>query len=246
MSVGYHQSVLATFRTPLAGSASSLVLALLLGGCGQSHDLEDCVEPAPAGCRNYDSTRGCCEAVPARCVDGDWVCPRPEEMGVACEETCGDAGASSCGGKSEAQCIAAEDCAPVYDDVCCPACTPTGACADCTQIEMYRCAPKSEACDGAAVCGVAPTWACEDLTGYCAMAMLASGHRCTEPGCVWVDFPSVEPSCGEVRGDSCEITCDVMPPPCGGGWVPEADHGCFTGNCIPESACVPPSESPAP
>ena len=41
-----------------------------------------------------------------------------------------------------------------------------------------------------------------------------------------------------VELDRCTVICDAIGPDCPMGWRGEAEAGCWTGRCIPESACT--------
>jgi hypothetical protein len=157
-------------------------------------------------------------------------------------------GPARCEGLTEAECVGRPECAPLYDDFCCPGCVPIGACADCYRPQMYRCVRAPEACSGAE-CGFVSMDHCAGAIADCSSAMVVAGNRCDVPGCV----AAIDPSCADdcpvecvpVQPALCTAFCDLEPPPCPVGMAPEADGGCFTGRCIAASACEPAS-APAP
>jgi len=188
---------------------------------------------------------GCCgEAVEAVCVTPAYSCPGGSLDSADCTAMAPECeGAGPCDALAEADCIGDPTCAPVYDDFCCPECIPIGACADCTAIAMYRCAPLAEACDSD-VCGTVLPAHCAGSVPTCESAVPSARRRCSEQGCA-VAF---EPGCLEgclvecvpVTADICTEVCDGVPPACPDDSVPERDGFCFTGRCIAASACIPP------
>ncbi len=148
-----------------------------------------------------------------------------------------------CGELDEARCLKAHPrCAPMYDDKCCPACDPTGACADCVAWEFEACLPYDESnCAPGTVgtCGETPAWACQGGTPEC-----GPGSCSFEPGCVtmiYADCPPdalCPPECRAVTRDSCDGACaGGAPPSCPDGTTPETAGGKFTKYCLPEAVC---------
>ncbi|MCA9606359.1 MAG: hypothetical protein KC619_12220 [Myxococcales bacterium] len=215
------------------------------GGC------ETC-DPLGASWTCYEDLGGGCCGAPVgspTCMGTTWVCPGGAVVEHACTSPpggpCGPPG--ECEGLTEAACVGSTECEPLYDDFCCPLCSPAGFCADCQRLQMHECAPRSP-CGGATEwCGAVP-WACDDgspepRVADCASAVDAGSGRCSVAGCVvrtgpadCLDCPT---TCVPVRGDSCDAFCDIPAPACPPGFVPEAEVGCYTGGCIAESACLP-------
>ncbi|MFK7988287.1 MAG: hypothetical protein AB8I08_19865 [Sandaracinaceae bacterium] len=170
-------------------------------------------------------------------------CPRVEEASSGC---CGcvtpdagppDAGTDPCDGLGPAACFAEFACAPIFDNACCPSCTP-GPCADCENPVYAGCGP-FEACRGA--CGDSPSWACFPTEPSCSGARPLGDESCDQPGCVPASAPIGEPSpmglCRPITGDSCTVACRQMAPLCPEGTVPEGDGECYTGWCLPAFVC---------
>jgi hypothetical protein len=192
---------------------------------------------------------GCCgEEVPPTCLTPIYSCASGSLERSECaafSPECG--GTSSCEGLAESECIGDPECAPLYDDFCCPSCLPIGACADCSRIEMYRCGPIDEVCTGGA-CGQLADGHCAAGVPTCEGANVTTGYRCDEPGCVGAFDPSCADDCPvtcvPATAESCVATCeirpgDVPPPACPTGTVPQVAGGCYTGLCIPASVCTP-------
>ncbi|MFO0619717.1 MAG: hypothetical protein U0414_44445 [Polyangiaceae bacterium] len=143
-----------------------------------------------------------------------------------------------CAGLGETQCLAAfPECAPVYDDFCCPTCTP-GPCADCVNMQFYECQPAASVCSGAPLsCGVVSKENCAGLPATC-----ESAYCPANAGCVQVCEPDANGQCmagpcHPVTAGSCTSVCDGIPPNCPPGFVPEQDGTCYTGFCIPDQVC---------
>jgi hypothetical protein len=168
-----------------------------------------------------EDTSGCCGCVPV------------EDAGVPGE----------CAGLAPAACLSRIDCAPAFDDACCPHCSP-GECADCTNIEYEGCVALNEsACRGGTECGEVPAWGCGPAAPNCEGASVIDLDSCTAAGCVPA-YPSGEgepnilyADCRPIRAGSCTASCDIPAPPCPTGMVPEADGDCYTSLCIPAFVC---------
>ncbi len=209
------------------------------GACG------GCDPLLPNGC--FESPDGMCcgdQVGVAACVSGNWTCPAGALLEAFCAPP-GTCAPSRCESLGEAQCIGAAGCAPVYDDACCAACTPT-ECADCSSPQMLTCVPTATGCaPGAPACEASTMWGCTPgAVADCAGASPVAEGRCSERGCVVAIDPTC-PSCPEecvpVTGGSCTALCDSIPPNCPLDLVPEADGSCWTGRCIPPTACLPDS-----
>lgn len=196
-------------------------VALVATACGSSHGPGSDVD----GSVGRDS--GARDAGPPDSGTADAALPR-------------DAGHSECEGLGAAACFAATDCAPLFDDRCCPTCS-AGPCADCTDPGYVRCIPFDEC--RAPPCGTVPSWGCFPSAPDCTGAVPTSVDGCTVYGCV----PGFPPGDGEpvledavcvpVTGDSCTASCRRLPPTCPAGTVPEGDGACYTDRCIAASIC---------
>jgi hypothetical protein len=178
------------------------------------------------GCPFLTEVEGCCGCVPPDAgVDSGFVA---------------DAGAA-CAGLGPAACLAA-GCAPDFDDLCCPLCTP-GACADCTNLAYESCQPYASACLGGPSCGQTPAWGCGPVAPLCDDAHVVDEDSCDRVGCV-PGYPSgsgdPDPStahCVPIVAESCTVMCRSLPPPCPTGTTAEGDGSCYTGLCVPAFVC---------
>lgn len=155
-------------------------------------------------------------------------------------------GGPSCADQpSEAYCISAfPDCVPIYDDTCCPTCTP-GACVDSCTDNVYQGCEKAEvACqpEPAIECGFVPEWACAggvpecgDANGLkspcgkytgCAELTCFGGFDCST--CVPLSVAACVEDCAG-SGDNSNCSVDTVPHMGG--------DGCPDGTCIPKKAC---------
>jgi hypothetical protein len=249
--------------------AAALLALLVASACTSSHGVGDgscegsaptChVSPAPA----FGS---CCGPTQrdALCVDGSWQCdagyvfasecaaitpsgycdgPPPADASVSPLDagwTAADAGTPDCEGLGAAACFAALDCAPIFDDSCCPSCSE-GPCADCFHPRYVGCIP-FDGCR-APSCGVVPSWGCLPSAPDCSSATPVALDSCSAYGCV----PSYPPgegdpsladaACVPITGDSCTVGCRRIAPTCPSGTVPEGDGSCYTDRCIPAFVC---------
>ncbi len=149
---------------------------------------------------------------------------------------------SACDVLGHAACVAAyPDCAPVYDDDCCPSCDPTGGCADCVDIQFHHCAPLADVCGPAGpACGQVPGWACSGGSATCGDPGGSVTPCASVAGCVLAVCDPTQPcmeSCHPVTAGSCTSSCDAVPPPCPAGTIAESDGFCYTGFCIPADVC---------
>ncbi|HZO16884.1 MAG TPA: hypothetical protein VFB62_26590 [Polyangiaceae bacterium] len=158
----------------------------------------------------------------------------------------GSGGAPSiCDGLAEAACMAAyPDCAPAYDDACCPQCDSMGECADCSDYEFHHCGPLVETCNPPELpCYTWESWGCSGGVAPCpAITDRGGEYACDQmPGCVVAEcspeLPCIGKQCHPVTGDSCTALCNSLPPACPPGLVAEADGSCYTGFCIPAVTC---------
>lgn len=141
-------------------------------------------------------------------------------------------------------CVAAfPTCVPVYDDKCCPNCSP-GGCADCINYQFHHCASWQAACAGDPPqdCGYAPEWACNGQEPSCETIGGGVEPCSAQPGCVpaycneAADCP-VAYQCHPVKSNMCNAICASAPPPCPPGTVAETDGFCLTGWCIEQKLC---------
>ena len=148
---------------------TSALLVLAFAACGESHPVElvdgggvdarrdvggDCADPPPPfACARPGAEPGCCEEVPPQCIEGEWFCPRPEDMGWACETF--DCGGEECRGRPETcreidpatGCCGDETIAPVCVRGgwgCPPGAVPVSSCGDIACPEPGRCEALSE------------------------------------------------------------------------------------------------------
>lgn len=205
----------------------------------------ECPGDAPT-CFRLDGAGRCTTvAEPATCDRGSlqWRC----SGGWVPREECPSAG--DCSGLRLDECISDDACVPVFDNACCPTCSPSLICTDCTDWQFERCLPRDEACDPAIdACWIPMDGACEGRPPTCDATDPTSERSCGLPGCIVQQSPPCADciptrTCVAHRGRaSCEAVCLEVPVDCGTGWIPEADGGCFTGYCIPESACPLPAD----
>ncbi len=220
-----------------------------------------CPEVPTPPCYRVYPDRGCCDSAQQRpmvCEGTRWRCPE----GYATEAEC-EGGREpspprppedppSCATiESPGACLARLDCVPVYDDACCPSCTP-GPCIDCL-VSSYRfdhCESRRAVCapGGAPSCGVLSAWACATTPPDCRAAILTRMGGCSMPGCVWAE-PAREafcppgdcaPSCEPLTRESCgPALCDRIPPVCPEGKVPLVVDGCYPSppRCIDAALC---------
>lgn len=248
----------------------SALLALSLGGCSNSHGYlgGDCEGEAPACWRQFP--RSCCDVSVdvATCVDGVWTCsgddiPEPScRRYTATSPECAvmppidggdvDGGTppppppfdggppSDCAELGPAACFAELDCAPLFDDACCPLCGP-GPCADCVEPVYAGCIFFDDC--RAPSCGVVPSWGCFPSAPGCTGANPLTLTACDQFGCVpaypaGAGAPSLaDAECVPITGDSCTTACRRLPPECPTGTVPEGDGFCYTDRCIPAFVC---------
>ena len=154
---------------------------------------------------------------------------------------------TSCTGLDHIACLAGyPSCVPVYDDLCCPSCNPTGGCADCINMQFDHCESYADRCTGVpSQCGQTPGWACEGGQADCNIEPYGGAEPCaTVAGCLPAQCSLTLNSCpGDItchpaRKDTCSVTCKQAPPPCPSGTWPEAVNDCYTGYCVPENVCV--------
>lgn len=143
-----------------------------------------------------------------------------------------------CQGLSHAQCLGAYPaCAPLYDDACCPSCTP-GECADCIDMQFYECLPASEVCSGAPLCGVPSKENCAGLPADCSDDYCPANIGCVVACETDASGMCTNTACHPVTAGSCTSLCDGIPPPCPPEFTAEQDGSCYTGFCIPDQVCL--------
>lgn len=186
-----------------------------------------------------------------RAID-DHGCPvlREDRSVTPCGSVALDAGppapppppASPCDDLGPAACLAdvALDCAPAFDDACCPSCDPTGACADCIDWAYRGCRPRTSVCL-TGDCATVPSWACGPAAPVCETAVRVGLTSCDRVGCVPAFAPEGGPeptvACVPILGTSCTVFCRRAAPDCPEGTVPEGDGSCYTDRCIPAFVC---------
>jgi hypothetical protein len=156
-----------------------------------------------------------------------------------------------CSALGESTCLVAHPrCVPLYDDHCCPACDPTGACADCidlrfigcTELEMSNCVPGT-----IGPCGMTPSWACSGGSATCP----ANGPCNSVAGCIEAkpaDCPTsgCATECHAMTKYTCHQPCvSETPAPCTKG-LAEASPDGYTGFCMREQVCASPTTDGCP
>ncbi len=157
-----------------------------------------------------------------------------------------DTGPQDCATLGEAACLAAfPECAPVYDDSCCPMCGKGKFCADCTNWDFIGCEPYQARCDPPELpCGETPLWACEGGEADCGPLAFSGPDPCGDTQGCNLAIPACDDcgpdECHPATASSCgnEVTCEMAPPLCQDDMVPEADGDCWTGFCIPAAVCA--------
>ena len=148
-------------------------------------------------------------------------------------------GTTACDGLPWGVCAGQPGCVPVFDDACCPTCTP-GACGDCVDYRFVRCAPADEACMGALACGTPDRFVCDgtphscDSSGPCHFQLGCETFVCA------LDGPPCPDQCLEIYAGICEASCNALPPSCPDGYAPASDGFCWTGYCVPFEVCAIP------
>ena len=227
------------------------LLVLAIGACADTHDvtLDDagmsdartdttgaCSAPPPAGCAIAGREPGCCEAVPPECVDGEWYCPRPEDMGWACEtfrcgeppecrgfpSNCRAMEAGCCGDETTlAECQFGRFVCPAgyVEEMACPPECPTGECEGRTEVACLAnpgCVARyDDRCCSS--CEPGPCADCVDPVFY----ECAERSSCGDPGVCSAPAPSA---------------CESEPPPCEDA-VRVSDSSCNIPGCIPTVRC---------
>ncbi len=148
-------------------------------------------------------------------------------------------GMGPCAALGEAACLGAyPQCAPVYDDTCCPTCNP-GTCADCIHLEFHHCGSLTEVCNqGPLVCGLPSKEACAGQPMTCPDQYCPANPGCVE-GCLPDANVNCTPACRPVTAGSCTSLCNQPPPLCPMGLTAEQNGTCYTGFCIPAKVCAP-------
>jgi hypothetical protein len=175
-------------------------------------------------CFPCDSPNG--EACPpvcnGSCVPDQNMCPLECPADTQCVEVCmggSGGGGDGNGGADVPQPVCQWQCVPV-GNTCAAVTCPTGE-----TCEMQ--------CNSAGVCQPV----CVPTTGgACAAVDCGPGYHCEEScangACTATCIANQDP--GACTGD---VLCDSLPPACPMGTVPGIRNGCWTGFCIPESAC---------
>jgi hypothetical protein len=158
----------------------------------------------------------------------------------------GGFGGGACSAFDHVTCLANHpQCAPVYDDLCCPSCEPTGGCADCVDMQFAYCSDWEPACGDTLglLCGTPTEAGCAGTPAQCGAAEGSPSPCGAWPGCIATYCAAdadckTEPLCSPATAGTCTALCAVLPPPCPPGLVPEADGGCWTGMCIDDALCA--------
>ncbi|MFO0591436.1 MAG: hypothetical protein U0441_28060 [Polyangiaceae bacterium] len=169
--------------------------------------------------------------------------------GTTTTGTGGQTGTTSniqCAGLDHITCLSSyPSCVPVYDDFCCPTCTPTGGCADCIDLQFDHCDDFENRCTGVpSQCGQTPDWACTGGQADCNIDPGGVTPCDTVAGCLPAQCSPILESCPAsvvchpATKGTCLVNCKQTPPPCPAGTWPEATDGCYTGYCVPENVCV--------
>lgn len=136
-----------------------------------------------------------------------------------------------CENLSFGECVTAPGCAPIFDDACCPQCSP-GMCADCVNWEFIGCLDRDAACNGNFDCGFAGQYVCQGSVPNC--NWFCEGTMGCEPA---ICGSSPCPGCQAIIANVCDAVCDVPAPPCPPGFVAASDGVCWTGMCIDQVIC---------
>ncbi len=142
-------------------------------------------------------------------------------------------GATACGELSFGECVSNPACAPIFDDSCCPQCSP-GPCADCVDWDFIKCLPRNAACNGDFDCGFVGEYVCQNTFPNC--SGFCEGTMGCEPGVCSLGGPQCQ-ACVPIVPGVCGSQCDSPPPPCPPGFVPASDGFCWTGLCIDGAVC---------
>jgi hypothetical protein len=219
-----------------AAYAPALLVTLLLGAC--SSDVEE-ASSTTNGAGGASASSASSGGGPASGSGG-----ATSTSGTSSSTGTAGGPPTACDTLGEPGCLDAfPDCAPVYDDTCCPTCNP-GPCADCQNFAFDHCAPAIDVCASAMpTCGTIPAWACTGGAPECPVIGQGGDYACdATPGCV-VASCSPDANCGNehqchpVGAGSCTALCDAVPPTCPVGFAAEANGSCWTGYCIPGEVC---------
>ncbi|MCB9616779.1 MAG: hypothetical protein H6721_26145 [Sandaracinus sp.] len=177
------------------------------------------------------------------------ACGQSSDVGPDAGSTTPDVGVGSsvCEGLGLAACLGAEECAPRWDDACCPTCHPPGepvACSDCRAAVYNGCRTWGLSCTLIlADCGTTPNENCFGDVLDCSDARVGTLDTCDRFGCIpaypsGMGSPDVERAiCVPATADSCTVSCRRASPPCPTGTVPEGDGSCYTDRCIAAVVC---------
>ncbi|MEZ4368797.1 MAG: hypothetical protein R2939_21340 [Kofleriaceae bacterium] len=228
------------------------------GGCGGGGAS---LEPAPL---DWAICPGPCEGLSeAVCLDQP-AC-RAAYLGCeACEDPPGFvecwgvapsgpvAGTRPCAEEDAHGCSRRDDCSAVYVEDPTPA--AGGGDADALQVAPWRflqCVAEAEITCGVSAEVCASDATCElvcDPSGGCAEQCVAErSDACVGVICGAGMACAVEPGSGGAvcvngGGGACDgvVTCELVPPACPSGTTPGVRDGCYTGYCVPTSACDAP------
>jgi hypothetical protein len=160
---------------------------------------------------------------------------------------------TSCWDRNAWSCASDDSCAAYYAPEGFTRCAPEPAANGCESVDCgwgshceLQCAPCA---DPSEMCPCAPT--CVPDNNACAAVDCGPGYTCVETcsgespsdsGTMppWkCDAECVPTGSGDPGSCSGDITCFAQPPACPADTVPGIAWGCWTGYCIPESACGP-------
>lgn len=213
-------------KMALSPRPAYLLVAIVLSACDGNTVVED---PGSGGASSSSSTTDSSTSV------------------TTAASTSSTGGPSCADQPSEAYCIAAfPDCVPIYDDTCCPTCTPGNCVESCTDNVYQGCEKAEVACqpNPAIECGFVPGWACSGSVPECGEPNGIKSPCGKDTGCMEKTCP--EPvscsTCVPVSVAACVKDCaGGSEPPCMGGTVPHiGGDGCPDGTCVPEEPCFGP------
>jgi hypothetical protein len=210
-----------------------IVTVMLSSGCGLFFDdggsggevCDLATEPAIAPAPLRDPGTLLCQSFGSGCNPECGPCPAVADLApIPSWNICGHA----CEGLTESACAADPACRVVKDAIC-------AIHADCLT-DYIGCFPTDTIVDHAIDCFAADAWECSRSNACTAMHELevcTTDAECARPFSLCVPEGEHPGSCWE------QAVCDVPTPPCPSGTTPGISGGCYTGACIPLSACEP-------
>ncbi len=198
--------------------------------CEAPWNFHECWGLAPSG---PDDSRVACSALDAHACSRRNDCEAhyrplayftPPALALRFFECASETPVPGCYGDSE--CPSGWDCTSETECLPPPGCEPGEAC---PPVCYGRCVPPGDVCAGID-CG--PEAHCEPRCYPCDSA---PGFECPPtPICEGTCVPGDEP--GDCYGDA---ACAMPPPVCPDGTVAGVQGGCWTGSCVPLTACTP-------